>query len=450
MKKSRNSKKTRSILLISIAIFFGLPFCTIIFGRDMNIEQSYLRLASKEDWVTAFGIANDEALDAATIAVDSNRSIYVAGTVLEDSIENASISIFDENGNKTSEIYWGGPLDDNVKAIYIDSSDNIYITGGTKSFAVTGEDIFVVKYDNNQDLAWNRTYNYGSFDTGMDILADSNGNVYVVADDNGDIYLFKYNRTGDLKWIEQWGGAGQDYVGKMCFDKSGNILIAGSTVSYGSDIMLLCYNSSGAKLWNTTWGCIYGGDVVEDIEIDSDGNIYITGWCKYVPPDMNLYLVKFSSNGIPCWSKVWGEVSDNVLYKDDNGGGIAFDSLGNVYVVGRTRSYSAGLEDIVIFKYSSNGSLEALNYWDHGYIDRGNDIYIDSNDNLFIVGKSNSFSIGNTYNFILIKNPEFPSESTNIPGNSNNQQIPGFDIVIVLGISVVVTLIFYKKKFYKF
>jgi len=70
-------------------------------------------------------------------------------------------------------------------------------------------------------------------------------------------------------------------------DKDGKIYVAGSSVGLNSDYdyFVVKYDSSGTKDWVVRYDSLNVNDYLEDLAIDTSGNIYVTGYsaftCKY-------------------------------------------------------------------------------------------------------------------------------------------------------------------------
>ncbi len=185
------------------------------------------------------GILSDTGLG---ITIDSSDNIYLAGSSYsfgageEDMILVKYNSIGTQLWNRT----WGGVLSDTGLGITIDSSDNIYLAGTTYSFGEGDRDMVLVKYDNNGVQLWNRTYGGNRFDDANDVIVDSFDNIYIVGDTKSipkiepDIVLVKYNSSGVQLFNHTWGG---DYV-ELCFggvvDSSDNIYLGGTKHDYTS------------------------------------------------------------------------------------------------------------------------------------------------------------------------------------------------------------------------
>ena len=73
-----------------------------------------------------------------------------------------------------------------------------------------------------------------------------------------------------------WGGIYDDFGQEIILDTDGNIYITGYKDESGSgidDAFIVVYNSSGDQQWNLTWGGT-DNDRGFSIQLDSEGNIY--------------------------------------------------------------------------------------------------------------------------------------------------------------------------------
>tara|TARA_B100001287_G_scaffold232029_1_gene203004 strand:- start:265 stop:1770 length:1506 start_codon:yes stop_codon:yes gene_type:complete len=107
--------------------------------------------------------------------------------------------------------------------------------------------------------------------------------------------------------------------------------------------------------------------------------------------------------GIPkeYWIAVLGKSTSGGSSTNTEGEDIAVDSLGNVYVTGRTYCTPSGVKAILIAKYSPTGTLEWQRFWGstHSYGDEGRAITVDSSDNIYVAGLGYS---GSTYHSAVI------------------------------------------------
>lgn len=95
---------------------------------------------------------------------------------------------------------------------------------------------------------------------------------------NWDIFVAKYDKDLNRIWYTTWGGDDTESARSLVIDNSGDIFVAGTTVSYGEggfEVVLLKLNPSGEIDWYRTWGAS-GDDNAFDIQIH-DNSVYITG-----------------------------------------------------------------------------------------------------------------------------------------------------------------------------
>ncbi len=398
------------------------------------------------------------------------------------------------SSNSISEVWnrtWGGFGDDRGYALAIDSSDNIYIAGSTGRFGVIKEDMVLVKYDNSGVQQWNRTWGGSDSDIGLGVVIDSSDNIYIVGGtcsfgaENGDICLIKYDSSGVLQWNRTWGGIENDWGNAIALDSSENIYLAGSianlTSSY-SDMCLVKYDSSGVQLWNRTWGGI-SDDKGNALVIDSSDNIYLAGYTwSFGAGGSDFCLVKYNSNGDYQWNRTWGG------FHRDNSYSVSLDPSDNIYLSGETGSFGVGAYDYCLIKYNSNGdyqwnctwggieselcyamTLDSSNniyltgriivdvepyfnsdiclvkfdssgkfQWNYTWggigEDRGNALAIDSSDNIYIGGSTEYFDVIKD-EIVLLKIPN-PSITT----------IPSYDLFIFLSTISVVSIILIRNR----
>ena len=109
----------------------------------------------------------------------------MGGEIEIDGSSNASLVKYNSLGEYQWDRTWGGAATDYISAIYIDSLDNVYITGKARSFGIS-DDVFIVKYDTMGNLIWNSTWGDASEnDFGSDLFVDNQGNIFVAGFTSG-------------------------------------------------------------------------------------------------------------------------------------------------------------------------------------------------------------------------------------------------------------------------
>ena len=314
------------------------------------------------------------------IAVDPSGNVLIAGETTSGNLPGLSASSFQVdymgsmdafvakmNGSGTAlawVTYLGGANRDLATSIAVDSSGNSYVTGATDSsdFPIYPSKSSVVQ---------------GTFGGG-----GGNNSFYTI----GDAFVAKFDPTGKLVWSTYLGGSGDDGGTAIALDSSGNVYVAGATVSsnfpgvaggvqstFGGlggqptipesgyvsfdtgDAFVAKIDPTGAHLSST-----YLGGSLDDfalaLTLDSGGNIWVAGGTvstnfPRVNPFQNTFGGGTNYNVQPIFSAGDGFISElssdlkTLKYstyfggnQDDAISGIAVDSSGAIYVTGATQS----------------------------------------------------------------------------------------------------------------
>lgn len=289
-------------------------------------------------WQKTWGGVGDD--EANCVSVDSNGNVYVTGRTKSFGAGNWVVFLlkYSASGNLVWQKTWGGSYTDYPYSISVDSSGNVYVTGWSESFGAGGADAFLLKYSDSGNLVWQKTWGGSGRDYAHDVTVDSSGNVYLAGNtyvygEGGydDAFLLKYSSTGNLIWQKIWGGSGFDWAHDVSVDSNGNVYVTGSTYSFGageSDAFLLKYSSSGNLDWQKTWGGIFH-EFAFGVNLDSSGNVYVAGaTVSFGTGGYDAFLLKYSSSGNLVWQKTWGGSGS------DSAQGVRVDSHGNIYIGG--------------------------------------------------------------------------------------------------------------------
>ncbi len=446
--------KNKKILIITLTLYLFLAFNFMMYevkAEYYEISSLKIPFSSQSETLDELeirtgwgGNKNDKSC---AIACDSADNVYIAGGT--ESYGEGSNDLFivkyNSKGEKQWEIIWGGSEHDGGLGITCDSSNNIYITGSTLSYGPNSFGTFLLKYNEDGEKQWQKTWYY-PYEFGKAITCDSSDNIILLANGRGstysrDVFIVKFNSAGDLLWEKQWGVSGEDLGFDITCDYTDNIFITGRSAG---DMFLAKYNNVGVKLWDRSWGTTSKNEEGMGIECDSSGNVYVTG----VEGSWNMYLIKYNSAGNIQWEKTWGG-SDH-----DEGYRIECDSSNNIYVAGNSRHFSPYGENVFCLKYNSAGDQLWNVRWNDNNEGSTWGFASDSADNYYITGWVNS-SINENYNaFIIVIDKDGEQQfndswndlfiedtgSSNNNGNNSNGNPPNI-IIIILIILVLIFLI---------
>jgi len=240
-------------------------------------------------------------------------------------------------------------------------SGMIYVAG---YYEYSGQDhnYFIVKYTPLGTEEWAKQYNgpADSTDEVRAITIDNSGNVYVTGCSIGlgtgyDYATIKYNSAGGREWVARYNGPGNgsDAATAIAVDASGNVYVTGYSIGSGTgyDYATIKYNSAGQEVWVRRYEGPYD-NFANAIAVDDSGNVYITGASDFSGSnDYDYFTIKYNSAGTVRWTKRYIGPGG-----DDRATQIALYD-GYVYVSGTSVS-SGGSKDYLIIKYLAVGVEE--------------------------------------------------------------------------------------------
>ena len=239
-----------------------------------------------------------------------------------------------------------------------------------------------------------------------------------------DGLLLMTDGSGTFQWGTLLGGTGDDAMITVDLDNVSNAYVTGWTSStttistIGSaqqfagglfDGFVVKYSSLGVKVWGTYWGGA-ADDNLLGANINGSNDIVVTGlsgstgmatfgaYQNTMNGVQDAIIGKYNSAG----AKLWGTYLGGAQY--DEGDGVAFDQVGNAFIVGYTESPTSigttnsydvtlgGIGDGFIGKFSSGGANDWVTYYGGAGIDWMNNIATDGGNPayLYVAGYSES------------------------------------------------------------
>lgn len=191
-----------------------------------------------------------------------------------------------------------------------DDKGTIYVIGESggswgnpiRSHSWRGFDVFVAAVDKSGKLLWNTFLGSDSENWGRGIGLDGDGNIYVVGSSETswgvpirsysgkwDIFIAALDKGGHLRWHTFLGSGGDDWGMGIDLDSRGNIYVTGygdepwedSTHSHNgrNDLLVASLNGNGFLRWHTYLGS-EDDDFGMDIVSDGGSNVVVTGYCE--------------------------------------------------------------------------------------------------------------------------------------------------------------------------
>ncbi|HEX5134418.1 MAG TPA: hypothetical protein VFW81_03410 [Thermoanaerobaculia bacterium] len=364
------------------SVDFGGGSLTSVGGIDMFVAK--YSASGAHLWSRRFGGASDDYAEAVTVdgAGDvavagyfSGSADFGSGVLTSAGGTDAVVAKYSSNGTAVWSRRFGGTGTDRALGIGADASNNLVLTG---YFCVTVDfgggpltsaglaDAFLVKYSSTGGHVWSKRFGGTSSDVplGIDVAAGGNiamtgyfqgtanfGGQNLTSAGGNDIFAASYDSTGRELWSKAWGNSAEDRGTSIAIDGQGSVIVTGSFTgdvdfgggrlpnSGGSDIFLVKYSSNGMHQWSRSYGTTAAvGDIANAVAVDGANNVLLTGSIVGAVDfgggalagngSYDVFIAKFRSDASHVWSKRAG-----ALY-DDHGWGIAADSTGNVFSTG--------------------------------------------------------------------------------------------------------------------
>ncbi|CAN5665806.1 hypothetical protein BH10BAC5_BH10BAC5_14070 [soil metagenome] len=326
-------------------------------GAIQPTNQAYYKclltkhlLSGDTAWFKIDGLDNDYQAGGDLI-LDSLKNIYVSG--------NPFLRKFDRNGN----LIW--KKSDSLSSVILPGNfilkdkENKLIIGSEGVVGGNNSKIVVSKIDpTNGNLIWRQTvFTEASNHPLGDIKLDKNGNIVVVGQYGGstppeysDLIVARISSEGSLLWQKRFDGlqfsSSYDIGYGIDVDDSNNIFASGlsENAAGGGDFFTIKFKPEGDTVWTRRFNLNGGGSQGNDLDVDRNGNIYITGLTGV----SNFTTIKYTNKGIFQWYRTLPGVSYPYWPVQ------CLDTSGNVYVACEYQRGSA--KDIQVCKYDPNGN----------------------------------------------------------------------------------------------
>ena len=403
----------------------------------------------------SWSIASKPAASTSFLFTGANTSIpiltpdvvgdYVAQLIVFDGMVNSAADMVTITATASNDISDAPPSLAWVKEVVVESSggqdggiafdsdNNLYLAAESLidfngDLNAGYQDNLIIKYNAAGVMQWSVLRGTVHTDAVEGIAVDSENNaLYVTGYISGltasdpfvgmEISLSKYDLDGNHLWSITDGSALEDRAYDIALDSAGNIFLAGvtygsfdgTTTATGRDIFVAKYNSTGNRVWirqlqGDSW------ERAEGIAIDSEDNIYITGYTgsdelggEVTNDTINSFLIKYSNDGNRLWTRLISSAGTEYGY------GVATDSNNNIFVAGtstgdldgNTNPSNEGRAAQFIAKYNTNGALIWTRLAGGALTDVFRDIAVDSFGRIYVTGATEKLETGDRFDYVL-------------------------------------------------
>jgi len=423
-------------------------------GATSNGEISWMR----SSWCSHVG---SNGMD---VFQNQDGSVFLCGNYLGDFIRDGlHYTSFSPQANdvyvakleESGTLAWistaGGSGEDGVEAMWVDTEQNIFITGyfentmqcGPQNLvSAGGKDIFVAKLDGWGNWLWAVSYGGTEDDIGTDIIGEGMGNICITATfraslvagaqiltalGGSDGMVLKLDSSGMPLGAVSGGGIGNDRFSGLSLKPDAEIVVCGGfegIATFGTeqlvssgDADVMAGRLDSQLNWIDCWSS--GSEEMDEatgIDCDSTGNLYITGvFSGYMSiagmtldhlAYRDIFLAKADPQGNWIWGLGWG------YYGNDHSAAIVVSPFGVPYITGYVKAdheYSVyGVRQNIL---TAAASPEGVWLWakqsgptwylDEDYansLPAGNGIAIHSGGHCIVTGTyKGSMALGNTY-----------------------------------------------------
>ena len=301
---------------------------------------------------------------------------------------------------------FGGSGNESAQAIIKTTDGGFAILGYTGSTngdistkAKEENDYWLLKFDENSNLQWNKTYGGSKDDIGQSLAQTSDGGFiltgYSMSSDGDasnnegfhDNWILKLDAQGNLEWETSYGFSGHDHSYDILEASQGGYFFTGflditSARADGNTEKGNSFTSHGVgEFWGTKideegtvqWRGYFGGtnnDRAHGVVQTKDGGFVMAGFTESDDFDISntngsydFWVVKVDSFGNLIWEKSFGgegiEVSYDIAKTSDNG----FVVVGNTFSTNGDILLNHGESDMWMIKLDEEGNL----IWEQTY-----------------------------------------------------------------------------------
>ena len=359
----------------------------------LNLTTLAYSISGTPLWTNNFiGVGQSAGFDSG-IALDGNGNTFVSGYIASGGSYNWASVAYDPLGAAVWTNYFGSKVNrqDGAKAVVTDAQGNIFVTGHSDD-GMTGSDYATVAFHSSGTPLWTNRYHHLYQDQPIALALGFATNVYVTGTSSGettdkDFATVAYGTNGTALWTNRFSGPGNnpDEPAAIAVGSNGSVYVTGYSAQNGTWVYAtVAYGSTGIPLWTNLHdgsAHIYASPTA--VAVAPNGNVVVTGASYESGLGSGITTITYSAAGLPVWTNCYEGPS-----YDDQGNALAIDTNGNIYVTGY--SYSDNGKDFLTLAYNPAGTPLWTNRYRASvfYDNIATAIALDPNGNVIVTGTS--------------------------------------------------------------
>lgn len=363
-----------------------IPYIDADLDRTNGCEMYYY-------WPFRYGTVAQES--GKSVIETSDKGFLILGTTNMRGSENDDFIIFrtDSYGNIIWQKILGGDKKD-IAVSVIENQDHDYLVGGySNSFGMGGYDIWLVLLDATGNIKWQKSYG-GVNDDKLFAMKPVTDGFVIAGTYNAScatcsaIWVFKIDKNGDFVWQRQFGSTNDSGAFNLDITGNGDILVAGA-LNTGCqtcyDAIYMRLDSNGNRLLAKQIGAQDNIERGYAIVATSDNGAIVAGEVPVTGSGLDIFLMKFDSNGNVSWQRTYGGSDNQKPYQ-------VIKTIDNGYLLlAETAFYGSGQYDCLLIKMDSSGNAQWQKTYGLEKADRCYSVCSVSDGGYIFAGESYSF-----------------------------------------------------------
>ncbi|NQV15823.1 T9SS type A sorting domain-containing protein [bacterium] len=193
-----------------------------------------------EEWNQTYGGSEHEV--GYSVLQSHDQGYVIAGRT--SSLGNGNYDMWllktDSLGNEEWAETFGGSNWESAFSIQATTDGGYIVVGGTNSFGIGGDDVWLIKTNSQGQEEWNQTFGGSEWETGFSVKENIDrgfiiaGGTTTFGAGDRDVWLVKTDSIGQEIWNQTYGGDFYDVGNSVLQTTEGGYIIAGSTLSFGN------------------------------------------------------------------------------------------------------------------------------------------------------------------------------------------------------------------------